>query len=125
MAWNYKDEEVFIPQPSSTFSRKTIAILLPHRDNWPAEFTETTWGPLKYQRTDWCDKIYFLARVPSLPLARNNLVNEFLKSGDTLLNSFSAHADPADCGVHFTYHRHGIVSHNHDRNIPALCGRYY
>jgi len=78
MAWNY-NQQVAAPQPQR-LPHKTIAILLPHRDNWYAEFVEATWGPLKYQPTDWCNKMYFLARVPSLPLSRNNLVAEFLKS---------------------------------------------
>ena len=44
------------------------------------EEIERMWGPLKYEPLSWCDKIFFLCRVPSLPLARNILASEGLKS---------------------------------------------
>lgn len=85
MAWdeNYSQSEtvkrINIPSPAPG-KHPTVAVLVPHRGSWPAEYVETMWGPLKFYATDWCNKIYFLCRVPSLPLARNTLVKEFLNS---------------------------------------------
>lgn len=83
MAWdNYGPDivkQLNIPT-SASGEVPTIAILVPHRGLWSAEYVETMWGPLKFYATDWCNKIYFLCHVPSLPVARNTLVQEFLKS---------------------------------------------
>ena len=67
---------------SSTVAGRQIrlAILLPHTGEWSAEFVEKTWIPLKSRPLDWCEKQFYLCRVPSLPLARNILVAEALKN---------------------------------------------
>ena len=57
-----------------------IAICVPHTGNWNAEWTEKTYGPLRFIPLDWCDKIPFLCRVPSLPLARTILVESTLQA---------------------------------------------
>jgi len=83
MAWALEHSSDLVEKttiPALNGSRETIAILLPHRGKMDMEVIEKTWGPLKYRPVDWCNKLYFLCRVPSLPLARNILVKEALKS---------------------------------------------
>ena len=72
MAW----EEVKKKKP-------VVAIMLPHRGSLNCEFLQEMWIPLAYKPVDFCDKLRFLCRVPSLPLARNILVSEMLKSKAT------------------------------------------
>lgn len=84
MAWEeYKPpisiERTDIPSPTGGI-KPTIAIAMPHIATWSAEFVEAMWNPLKSLPLPWCHKIYFLCRVPSLPTARNTLVQEFLKT---------------------------------------------
>jgi len=83
LAWNEvatpSVEKSFIPSVNS-HPQPTIAILMPHRGRIHMEVESKTWGPLRYQRSDWCNKMYFLCRAPSLPLARNTLVKEALNS---------------------------------------------
>jgi len=82
MAWEEYSQSETVKQinipASASGEHPTIAVLVPHRGSWSAEYVESMWGPLKYHATDWCNKIYFMCRVPSLPLARNTLVREFL-----------------------------------------------
>lgn len=60
-----------------------VSILMPHTSAWDAEFVERMWKPLTTQRqNDWCIKNTLLCRVPTLPMARNTLVQELLK-GDS------------------------------------------
>jgi len=77
--WNYGVEKTET-QSTSTGEKPVICILKPHRGSWSAEYVEATWAPLKHLQVDWCHKISFLCRAPSLPLARNTLVAEGLKS---------------------------------------------
>jgi len=60
-----------------------VAILYPHRDQWLAEFVQKQWIPLVVRPLDWCKKLHFLCRVPSLPVARNTLVREALATDAT------------------------------------------
>lgn len=62
-----------------------IALLLPHVGNLPSEFVEKVWGPLRWVPLDWCDKMPFMCKVPSLPLARNILAQQALDAGATHL----------------------------------------
>jgi len=77
--WNYGVEKTET-KSTSTGDKPVICILKPHRGSWSAEYVEATWAPLKHLQVDWCHKISFLCRAPSLPLARNTLVAEGLKS---------------------------------------------
>jgi intein/homing endonuclease len=69
-------------QPTTDSSQQPkkplIHVLLPHRDNWHAEWVEATWKPL-CQPSPWCEKIFNLCRIPSLPNARNTLAKIFLE----------------------------------------------
>lgn len=77
MAW---DREAII------YSEKPkIALLLPHRGSLPTEFVESVWGPLRHIPLDWCDKIRFMNRSPSLPLVRNELAQIAIDAGCTHL----------------------------------------
>ena len=57
-----------------------ICIALPHTGSMASEFTEKTWKALTMIAVPWADKLVFQCKVPSLPLARNILVREFLKT---------------------------------------------
>ena len=61
-------------------SQVRLAILVPHTGEFNSEWVEKTWIPLKTRPLDWCEKQFYLCRVPSLPLARNILVAEALKN---------------------------------------------
>lgn len=80
MAWNHVEVSHLSSTATSLTYTPTIAILKPHRGEWYGEYVEAMWNPLKNERLDWCNKSYFMCRVPSLPLARNILVKEALKS---------------------------------------------
>lgn len=79
------DVSRFVTQSSSTGKVPVIAILCPHSGTWSAEWCEKTWIPLKTRALPWCEKQFYLCRVPSLPLARNILVKEALKSNADFL----------------------------------------
>jgi hypothetical protein len=55
-----------------------VAICIPFNSNWIPEWTEKMYLPLMYQPTNWCQKIAFLTRVPSISVARNTLVEQAL-----------------------------------------------
>lgn len=74
MAWN--DGKVV------TSIRPKIAILMPNVGGVSMEFCNYTWTPITTQPTAWCDLIPMISRAPSLPLARNILVENFLKNSD-------------------------------------------
>jgi len=69
MAW-----EVLSPH------KPIIAICLPHTGMLYSEFVQRTWLPLMTQQ-DWCIKKVFMCKSYGLPLARNILVENALKSG--------------------------------------------
>ena len=72
MGWRFTGGEPATPIVPSTGKPK-IAILCPHTTEFTAEFVESTWTPLKHVMP-WCDKVFLQSRAPSLPLARNMLV---------------------------------------------------
>ncbi len=57
-----------------------IMIAMPQEGSASFEFFERTWFALKVEPMPWCDRHFMMCRVPSLPLARNILIREFLKS---------------------------------------------
>lgn len=76
MAWS------LVSQPNvnvGVAKKPVICVLMPQEESMSVEFIERTWAPLKAP-SQWCDKQYMMCRVPSLPLARNILVQQFLKS---------------------------------------------
>jgi hypothetical protein len=64
-------------------SKPKIMITMPAAGSLNTEFVERTWKPLTMIGVPWCDKMVMMCRVPSLPLARNHLVREFLKTDCT------------------------------------------
>ena len=73
------DVSKFVTGSSSTGKVPVIAVLMCHQGQMSSEFVEKTWLPLKSRALPWCEKQFYLCRVPSLPLARNILVKEALK----------------------------------------------
>jgi len=74
MAWTLPT-----PDTSTQTKKPIIHVLLPHRGEWKAEWVESTWKPLSMIQLPWCDKVFSLCRIPSLPNARNTLADQFLK----------------------------------------------
>jgi hypothetical protein len=64
------------PKPDNGLPK--IAISIPFNSNWLPEWVERMYMPLMYQPTNWCQKIAFLTRVPSISVARNTLVEQAL-----------------------------------------------
>lgn len=58
----------------------TIAIAIPYNSKFEVEWVDRTYVPLRYAPTDFCNKLFFMSKVPSLPVARDTLVSEVLKS---------------------------------------------
>lgn len=58
-----------------------IAIAVPYTGSFHAEWVESTYGPLRYNPVDWCDKLPILSKAPSLPVARDMLVKQALELG--------------------------------------------
>jgi hypothetical protein len=56
-----------------------IAICIPYNSSWNPEWVDRTYAPLRYTPLDWCVKITFLCKVPSLPVARDTLINQSLE----------------------------------------------
>lgn len=77
MAW-----ELLPPKASA---KPKIALCLSHTGTLPSEFAEKMWGPLRWVPLGWCDKLPFMCKTPSLPLARNTLAQQALDAGATHL----------------------------------------
>jgi len=83
MAWNLvpndapDSQTVVLPLSGANVK---IGILMPHTGNLSTEFVESMWSPLKAIGLDWCDKQFFMSRAPSLPLARNLLLEKASQS---------------------------------------------
>lgn len=67
--------------PPTTSILPKIAICIPYNSNWEPEWVETTYGPLRYNVLDWCEKISIMSKAPSLPVARDMLVKKSLEFG--------------------------------------------
>ena len=82
MSW----EHYIAPAVTSLTTKPTkpkIAFCLPYTETFAAEFEEKVWGPLRWVPIDWCDKIPFMCKTPSLPMARNTLAKLALDSNCT------------------------------------------
>jgi len=64
------------PKPDSGIPK--IAICIPFNGNWIPEWVEKMYLPLMYQPVQWCQKVAFLTRVPSISVARNTLIEQAL-----------------------------------------------
>lgn len=64
------------PKPNSGLPK--IAIAIPFNGNWIPEWVERQYLPIMYQPVNWCQKIAFLTRVPSISVARNTLIRQAL-----------------------------------------------
>jgi hypothetical protein len=64
----------------SNKSKPLIAIAISYKGDWNPEWTERTRDSLRFFLTDWCDKIMFMSKSPSLPVARDALVTEALRA---------------------------------------------
>ena len=78
-------EHDIAPSVTGLVAKPKIALLLPHIGTLPSEFVEKVWGPLRWIPLDWCDKMPFMCKTPSLPLARNILAQQALDAGATHL----------------------------------------
>ena len=56
-----------------------IAICIPY-NNMEPEFIERVFTRLRYAPVDFANKAFFLSKAPSLPVARNALVQQALKA---------------------------------------------
>lgn len=57
-----------------------IAIAIPYNGKWEPEWVMKTFVPLNYFPVNWCIKAPIFCKVPSLPLARDTLVNDAIKA---------------------------------------------
>lgn len=57
-----------------------IGICIPYNREWYPEWVEKTYGPLRWKPTNWCNKVVFYCKVPSLPVARDILVSQALQA---------------------------------------------
>lgn len=69
--------------PQAWESKKTsdlpkIAVCIPYISKWEPEWVEFTYSRLRFTPTAWCDKMLFMCKVPSLPVARDILVKQSL-----------------------------------------------
>lgn len=60
--------------------KPTIAICIPYKGSWEPEWIENIYTKIRHVPVDWCNKLTFLCKVPSLPVARDILVTEALKA---------------------------------------------
>lgn len=81
MAWSLVEGKASTSVvPASNVEKPKIMIVMPQQGTASFEFFERTWFALKTEPMNWCDRHFMMCRVPSLPLARNILIREFLKS---------------------------------------------
>lgn len=56
-----------------------IGICIPYFGNLNLEWVEMTYIPLLYKQASWCQKLAFLCKVPSIPVARDMLIKQALQ----------------------------------------------
>ncbi len=59
-------------------SKPKIGIAIPYGSKWELEWVEMTYRFLRCIPVNWCDKLIFYSKAPSLPLARDSLVRQAL-----------------------------------------------
>lgn len=65
---------------TNTSNKPKIALAIPYNSKWDPEWVEKTYVPLRYIPVEWCTKVSFLCKVPSLPVARDTLVNNAIQT---------------------------------------------
>ena len=63
-------------------TKPKIFVAIPHTGTWSAEFTEFTYGRLRFIPVNFADKITTPSRAGSLTVARNMLAKAFLEDKD-------------------------------------------
>lgn len=77
-----------------------IAICIPYRQDWNPEWVEKIYIPLLYKQTNFCQKVAFLCKAPSLPVSRDMLVKQALQANSDYIffmdtdNLFEEPSDP-------------------------------
>lgn len=66
--------------PRSDTGLPKIAISIPFNGNWIPEWVEKMYMPIMYQAAEFCKKISFLTKVPSISVARNTLVEQAISA---------------------------------------------
>ncbi len=56
-----------------------IGICIPYFGNLNLEWIEMTYIPLLYKQANWCQKLAFLCKVPSIPVSRDMLIKQALQ----------------------------------------------
>lgn len=64
--------------PKTESGLPKVAVCIPFNGNWIPEWVERMYLPLMYQPINWCQKLAFLTRVPSISVARNTLIEQAL-----------------------------------------------
>jgi hypothetical protein len=83
MAWSLVEGKASTTVSTTSPAKPKIMICLPQEGTASFEFFERTWFALKVEPMPWCERGFLMCRVPSLPLARNILIREFLKTDCT------------------------------------------
>jgi len=83
MAWSLVEGKASTNVLPTLPTKVKIMVVMPQEGSASFEFFERTWSALKNEQMPWCDRAFMMCRVPSLPLARNILIKEFLKSDCT------------------------------------------
>lgn len=69
-----------IPNNVISACKPKIAIAIPYNGKWEPEWVSKVYIPLNYLAATWCNKVSLLCKVPSLPVARDTLVNNALQT---------------------------------------------
>lgn len=107
------------PRPDSGLPK--IAICIPFNSNWIPEWVERMYMPLMYHPLNWCQKVAFLTRVPSISVARNTLVEQALAiNADYLffLDSDIVMESPTDPNVALS-NLYQVINKSKDTNSPS------
>lgn len=69
------------PIPNQNIPRKPkITVCIPYNGKWEAEWVMRSYIHICHAPTEWCTKYQLLSKVPSLPLSRDSLTNNALKT---------------------------------------------
>lgn len=86
-----------------------IAIAIPYNEKWHPEWVERTYRHLRCTPVNWCQKIVYFSKVPSLSVARDTLVNQALQNDCDYIffldsdHVFESPEDPNDA-LNLLYH---------------------
>ncbi len=57
-----------------------IAVSIPYSGKFEPEWVEKTYRVIRCIPVNWCEKVVFYSKVPSLPVGRDTLVNQALSA---------------------------------------------